>query len=151
LAASDKAATVTVRSPSALDKPFSGVGKAIGLRRQITPRAMRRTFQDLTRNADIEAIVRQGICGQATDEMSDLYSTVSQREIQAAVGAVISLAKYRELLQAGPQDSASWWERPKLLTATPRSRGTWPCSLSGRRGSNPRRPPWQRDRGRNRP
>jgi hypothetical protein len=38
--------------------------------------------------------------------MSDLYSTVPQREIQAAVGAVISLAKYRELLQ----DGASWWE-----------------------------------------
>jgi hypothetical protein len=38
--------------------------------------------------------------------MSNLYSTVPQREIQAAVGAVISLAKYRELLQ----DGASWWE-----------------------------------------
>jgi hypothetical protein len=46
---------------------------------------MRRTFQDLARKADIEAIVR---------------------EIQAAVGAVISLAKYRDLLQ----DGASWWE-----------------------------------------
>jgi hypothetical protein len=38
--------------------------------------------------------------------MSDLYSTVPQREIQAAVGAVISRTKYRELLQ----DGASWWE-----------------------------------------
>ncbi len=54
--------------------------------------------------ADIEAIVRQKICGPATDEMSDLYSTVPQREIQAAVGAVSSLAKYRELLPA-----ARWW------------------------------------------
>jgi integrase len=94
------------RSPSALDKPFSEVGRAIRLRKRITPRAMRRTFQDLARNADIEAIVRQKICGHATDEMSDLYSTVPQREIQAAVGAVISLAKYRELLQ----DGASWGE-----------------------------------------
>jgi hypothetical protein len=57
-------------------------------------------------HADIEAIVRQKICGHATDEMSDLYSTVPQREIQAAVGTVISLAKYRDLLQ----DGASWWE-----------------------------------------
>jgi hypothetical protein len=48
----------------------------------------------------------QKICGHATDEISELYSTVPQREIQAAVGAVISLAKYRELLQ----DGASWWE-----------------------------------------
>ena len=67
---------------------------------------MRRTFQDLARNADIETIVRQKICGHATQEMSDLYSTVPQKEIQAAVGAVISLAKYRELLR----DGASWWE-----------------------------------------
>jgi hypothetical protein len=46
----------------------------------------------------------QKICGHATQEMSELYSTVPQREIQAAVGAVISLAKYRELMR----DSASW-------------------------------------------
>jgi hypothetical protein len=38
--------------------------------------------------------------------MSDLYSTVPQKEIQAAVGAVISLAKHRELLR----DGASCWE-----------------------------------------
>ena len=69
-------------------------------------RLSRRTFQDLAPNADIETIVRQKICGHATQEMSDLYSTVPQKEIQAAVGAVISLAKYRELLR----DGASWWE-----------------------------------------
>lgn len=71
---------------------------------------MRRTFQDLARNADIEAIVRKKICGHATQEMSDLYSTVPQREIQAAVGAVISLAKYRDLLLDDPCHSASWCE-----------------------------------------
>src|SRR6185312_14048834 len=94
------------RAASALDKPFRLVGEAIKLKKRVTSRAMRRTFQDLARNADIEAIVRQKICGHATQEMSELYSTVPQREIQAAVGAVISLAKYRELLR----DSASWWE-----------------------------------------
>ena len=60
------------RSASALDKPFREVGEAINLRKRITPRAMRRTFQDLARNADIETIVRQKICGHATQEMSDL-------------------------------------------------------------------------------
>ena len=98
--------TGSFRAASALDKPFRNVGRALRLAKRITPRAMRRTFQDLARNADIEAIVRQKICGHATDEMSDLYSTVPQREIQAAVGAVISLAKYRDLLR----DGASWWE-----------------------------------------
>jgi integrase len=94
------------RAPSARDKPFREAAEAIKLRKRITPRAMRRTFQDLARSADIESVVRQKICGHATQEMSELYSTVPQREIQAAVGAVISLAKYRELLR----DGASWWE-----------------------------------------
>ena len=89
------AETDSFRPPSALDKPFSEVGKAIRLRKRIIPRAMWLTFQDLARNADIDAIVRQKSCGHATDEMFDLYSTVPQREIQAAVGTVISLAKYR--------------------------------------------------------
>ena len=59
-------------SPSALDKAYSARWeRRSGFRKRITPRAMRRTFQDLARNADIEAIVRQKICGHATDEMSD--------------------------------------------------------------------------------
>ena len=106
--------------------PFRLVGEAVKLKKRLTSRAMRRTFQDLARNADIESIVRQKICGHATQEMSELYSTVPQREIQAAVGAVISLAKYRELMR----DSASWWESGgksgKGETATPES------SVSGR-------------------
>jgi hypothetical protein len=64
-----------------------------------------------------------------TDEMSDLYSTVPQRQIQAAVGAVISLAKYRELLQDGASCGGKVVGKvPKLATATPRSRGKWPSS-----------------------
>lgn len=43
---------------------------------------MRRTFRDLARNADIEAIISQKICDHATQEMSELYSTVPQREIR---------------------------------------------------------------------
>jgi hypothetical protein len=34
------------RSPSSLDKPFAAVAKAIGLRKRVTPRAMRRSFQN---------------------------------------------------------------------------------------------------------
>jgi hypothetical protein len=38
--------------------------------------------------------------------MSELYSTIPQMEIQAAVAAVISVAKYKEIMG----DSAPWWE-----------------------------------------
>jgi integrase len=94
------------RAPSALDKPFLAVVNELGLRKTITPKAMRRTFQDLARSADIEQIVRQKICGHATDEMTDLYSTIPQPEIERAVGKIISIAGYRHL----PRDGASWWE-----------------------------------------
>jgi hypothetical protein len=43
---------------------------------------------------------------QATPEMSQLYSTVGQREIQRAVGKVISISGYRELTLSGDPEYA---------------------------------------------
>jgi integrase len=82
------------RSASALDKPFREVGEAIKLRKRITPRAMRRTFQDLARNADIETIVRQKICGHATQEMSDLYSTGKDGKSETATRESLSSGRF---------------------------------------------------------
>jgi hypothetical protein len=65
--------------------------------------------------------------------MSELYSTVPQREIQAAVGAVISLAKYRELMR----DSASWWERRKNRNRPPRKASQVAVFLVGVVGIEP--------------
>ena len=94
------------RAASCLDKAFRLVGEEIGLRKTVTPRCMRRTFQDLARSADIEMLVRQKICGHATSDMYELYSTVGQSEIKTAVGKVISLAKYQDVMR----HSALWWE-----------------------------------------
>jgi len=69
----------------------------MGLKKKMTARAMRRTFQDLAREANIDSIVKRNICGHATEKMSELYSTVRQQEIEEAVGKVISLAGYRGL------------------------------------------------------
>jgi integrase len=75
-------------SRSALDKPFASVSKAVGLKFNFTPRGMRRTYQDLGRNQGIEKNVRKVVCGHATDEMSDLYSTVRPEEMRAAVAKI---------------------------------------------------------------
>ena len=53
------------RSPSALDKPFAAVTKAIELKKRITPRAMRRSFQDLCRTAEVKDVVAHSIEGLA--------------------------------------------------------------------------------------
>jgi integrase len=89
------------RTASVFAKPFDDVCEVMGLKKKITARAMRRTFQDLAREANIDSIVKRNICGHATEKMSELYSTVRQQEIEEAVGKVISLAGYRELSAGG--------------------------------------------------
>jgi integrase len=76
-------------SRSALDKPFRAVSRAIGLPFAFSPRGMRRTYQDLGRAAGIEKDVRKAICGHATDEMSELYSTVRPDEMAGAVAKIL--------------------------------------------------------------
>jgi len=108
------------RSPSCLDKPFKQVAKAIGLKKRITPRGMRRSFQDLARAAEVKDIVTRSISGHATETMQRHYSTVSGVEQAEGLGKVIRLMDHTR--------------SETVLTD---------LSLSGRRDSNPRRRPWQ--------
>jgi hypothetical protein len=74
-----------------LDKPFTDVAKAIGLKKRITARAMRRTFQDLCREARVADVVARSICGHATEAMQRRYSTVSGTEQADGLARVIRL------------------------------------------------------------
>jgi len=60
---------------------------------------MRRTFQDLAREAQVKDIVTRAISGHATEEMQRLYSTVNFREQEESIAKVISLAQAREVLE----------------------------------------------------
>lgn len=80
-------------SRSALDKPFAAVSKAIRLPFTLTPRGMRRTFQDLARGAGVSKDLRKAICGHSTDKMSDLYATIRPEEMALAVGAITGALK----------------------------------------------------------
>ena len=88
--------TGSFRAPSALDKPFAAVAKAIGLRKHVTPRAMRRTFQDLARKAKVEDIVTRAVSGHATETMQHHYSTVHQEEIHDGLARIVALAGLTE-------------------------------------------------------
>lgn len=79
------------RSPSALDKPFAAVAKAIEPKQHTTPRAMRRSFQDLCRTAEVKDVVARSICGHATEAMQVRYSSVSQQEQKDGLARVIRL------------------------------------------------------------
>jgi hypothetical protein len=96
------------RSPTVLDKPFKDVCKHLSLGKKVTPKAMRRTFQDLARRAAVDGLVQRSICGHLTEEMTERYSSVAQVEVEAALGKVVSLAGYRDLL--GGWERAKWWK-----------------------------------------
>lgn len=92
-----------LRSTSTLDKVFRKVAKAAGIRKRLTPRSGRRTFQDLTRAAGVHAFVTRAVSGHQTEDMHELYSTASRSEITDGLAKVIELARVRESLAApGP-------------------------------------------------
>ena len=71
------------------------VTKAIGLKKRITPRAMRRSFQDLCRTAEVKDVVARSICGHATEVMQRRYSSVSEGEQVDGLARVIRLIDRR--------------------------------------------------------
>ncbi len=81
------------RSASALKKPFADVAKAMGLAKRITPKAMRRSFQDLARAAKVCDVVTRSISGHATEQMQRLYSTVSDEEQAEGLGRILGLVQ----------------------------------------------------------
>jgi integrase len=88
------------RSPSCLDKPFDGVVTELKLKKRITPRGMRRTFQDLARAAEVKDVVTRAVSGHATEAMQLHYSTVSPAEMRSSLAKVIDLAGIRQAMAA---------------------------------------------------
>jgi hypothetical protein len=80
------------RSRSCLDKPFDKITEAAGIKKQLTPRALRRTFQDLSREAKLEGVVAKAISGHETDAMRILYSTAQTDEVTRGIAKVVGLA-----------------------------------------------------------
>jgi integrase len=76
-----------------LRQPFAKVSSLIGLEMHFTPRGLRRTFNDLARAANVEALVTKSISGHQTDRMREHYSTVQPLEQRRSIGAVLRLVK----------------------------------------------------------
>ena len=101
------------RSSSCLDKPFQAVSVALELSKHITPRAMRRTFQDLARAAEIKDVVTRAVSGHATESMQRHYSTVNGEEMRQGLAKVISLAGMREAMTGGGVSGGGVAEKKK--------------------------------------
>jgi len=66
-------------SPSCLDKPFEKIAETAKIKKLVTPRAMRRTAQDLSRLAGVNDLVTRAVSGHSDVAMQELYSTVRGR------------------------------------------------------------------------
>lgn len=84
--------TGDLRSRTILQKPFAAIRKEMGIA-TLTPRAMRRTFQDAMRAVGTSDVVTRSISGHATEEMQRHYSTPQQDEQKAAISRVLRLGK----------------------------------------------------------
>ncbi|HEX3905779.1 MAG TPA: hypothetical protein VH853_23335 [Polyangia bacterium] len=82
------------RAGSCLDKPIRKIAKGAGIRQRLTARFMRRTFQDLGRQAKVHDFVVRAISGHATVAMQERYSSVAGDEVRAGLAKVISLAGF---------------------------------------------------------
>ncbi len=78
---------------SALQKTFNATSVAIGLHFMLTPRGMRRTFQDLARAAEVHDVVTRSISGHSTEAMQRHYSTAQAEEQRTGIDRVLRLVK----------------------------------------------------------
>ncbi len=89
------------RHNSALAKPFRAIAKAMGLTKQISPKAMRRSFQDAMREAQVANVVVRSISGHLTEQMQQRYSTARGHEQETAIARIIDLTRVQERVRGG--------------------------------------------------
>jgi len=82
--------TGTFRAPTVLNKPFAEVSQDLGLP-HFTQRGLRRTYNDLARFAKVDRLVKTSVSGHSTDEMEELYSSVTPEEQVEGIAKVIQL------------------------------------------------------------
>jgi integrase len=80
---------VRLRTPSSIRVPWAAACRAAGV--QASPHDLRRTFVDLLRLAQVDAVVEHAIVGHAGEEMRGHYSTVRSEEANDASERVARL------------------------------------------------------------
>jgi len=79
-----------------LDKVFTDVATKLKLGYSVSPRAMRRTFQDLSRAAGVADIVTRAISGHATETMQRHYRRRQRGSRRSGEGDDIATGRKRE-------------------------------------------------------
>lgn len=89
------------RTQKVLNQPMAEVATELGITKKLTQRALRRTFNDLARAAQVNDLVTRSISGHLTEKMQAHYSTVNGGEQREALAKVIRLVDRRAPLPSG--------------------------------------------------
>lgn len=84
------------RLPSSVSKGWKVVSEAMKLPWVVTPHDLRRTYQNLLRQASVNMVVQQALMGHSSDAMTQHYSHVNMEEKRRAHEGVISLLQYKD-------------------------------------------------------
>jgi integrase len=87
--------TGSFRTQKVLNHPMAEVAAELGITKKLTQRALRRTFNDLARAAQVNDLVTRSISGHLTEKMQAHYSTVNGGEQREALAKVIRLTDHR--------------------------------------------------------
>jgi len=90
-------------SKAALNRPFIEIAKEMRLTKHLSPRSMRRTYQDLADEAKLRAVTAMAVSGHRTIRMKHLYSTAHDDEVREGISKVIGLATAK----SGASDGAN--------------------------------------------
>ena len=84
------------RLTSSVAKGWKTVSEAMSLPWIVTPHDLRRSCQNLLRQASISMVVQQSLMGHSSDAMTQHYSHVAMDEKRQAQEKVVDLLKYKE-------------------------------------------------------
>jgi integrase len=96
------------RSNSALTKPFREIAQTVGTKKRISPKSMRRSFQDAMREAQVANVVVRSISGHLTEQMQQRYSTALGHEQELAIARIVDITRVQQRVTGGngsPMDS----------------------------------------------
>jgi hypothetical protein len=88
----------------------------------LTQRALRRTFNDLARTAQVSDLVTRSINGRLTERMQQHYSTVNAAEQGDAVAKVIRLFDPKAPTTSAPSGEGKWGGTPRQWGGYEKSR-----------------------------
>ena len=84
------------RFPSSVSKGWKAVSRVMDLEFNVTPHDLRRSYQNLLRQAAVNQVVQQAMMGHSSDGMTVHYSHVEMGEKRAAQDRVVDLLKFKE-------------------------------------------------------